>query len=314
MKLRSVLGSVAFAGALAISPGVAAAQPRPIAPPRSPAPPPVAPKSGMQAALIDLTGNWVSVIDEDWRFRMMTPPKGDYLEVPLNAAARRIADQFNPALYGGAHYQLSAIIDCRAYGVAGLMHMPMRLQIGWASPNELKIQTDWGEQTRLLHFIPGHPSEDTPYEDLQQTVVMDDAAANSGKTASMQGYSTAAWEQPYQIGSLAHQRGPVNGRLRAFALYRSHINDAQPGGSLLVVTTGLKPGWLRRNGVPYGSHARVVEHYLTFQDPTGRKWFDVTTEVIDPEYLTAAFRTTSNFQQEPDSSQWAPHPCRQVAE
>ncbi len=36
-------------------------------------------------ALIDLTGYWVSIVNEDWRWRMMTPAKGDYASVPLNA-------------------------------------------------------------------------------------------------------------------------------------------------------------------------------------------------------------------------------------
>src|SRR5204863_3856411 len=118
---------------------------------------PAPPQTGQQAALSDLTGYWVSVVDEDWRFRMMTPPKGDYAQVPLNAAARKIADQFDPAQYGGEKYQTSGIVDCRAYGAAGLMHMPTRLHITWVSPDVLKIETDWGGQTRLLHFTPGKP-------------------------------------------------------------------------------------------------------------------------------------------------------------
>lgn len=299
MNLRAVLGPTALAALLLIHQSDGVAQPRLTAQSEG------SPSTGMQAALVDLTGNWVSIVDEDWRFRMMTPPKGDYLEVPLNAAARRIADQFNPALYGGAHYQLSGIIDCRAYGAAGLMHMPMRLQISWASANELRIQTDWGEQMRLLHFIPGHP-----YEDMQQPLSMAETPAVGGNSASMQGYSVAVWEQPYQEGALAYQRGPVR---QGFTLYRSHIIDPQPGGTLLVVTTKLEPGWLRRNGVPYSMRTRLIEHYMGFQDPTGQKWFDVTSEVIDPEYLTTPFITTSDFRQEADGSKWAPHPCKQVA-
>jgi hypothetical protein len=30
------------------------------------------------SAPIDLTGYWVAVVNEDWRYRMITPPKGDY--------------------------------------------------------------------------------------------------------------------------------------------------------------------------------------------------------------------------------------------
>jgi hypothetical protein len=81
-----------------------------------------------------------------------------------------------------------------------------------------------------------------------------------------------------------------------------------------VVTTDLTPGWLRRNGVPYSSRTRVVEHYQTFQDPTGKEWINVTTEVIDPEYLNTPFLTTADFQKEPDGSKWAPHPCKKVAD
>src|SRR5207249_3309873 len=133
-RLRLMLGSAALAAALAIVAGPLGAQGR-----GQGAAPPAQPQSAQQAALIDLPGYWVSVVDEDWRFRMMTPPKGDYAQVPLNAAARKIADQFNPELYGGPRYQTSQIIDCRAYGAAGLMHMPSRLHITWDSPNVLKI-------------------------------------------------------------------------------------------------------------------------------------------------------------------------------
>jgi hypothetical protein len=57
----------------------------------------------------------------------------------------------------------------------------------------------------------------------------------------------------------------------------------------------------------------MVEHYQTFEDPTGTQWFDVTTEVIDEEYLNAPDFTSADFMQEPDGSKWAPHPCKQVA-
>src|SRR5437879_4348825 len=49
------------------------------------------------AAPIDITGYWVALVTEDWRYRMMTPAKGDYPNVPLNAAGRRIADAWDPA-------------------------------------------------------------------------------------------------------------------------------------------------------------------------------------------------------------------------
>ena len=204
MKLRAILGSTALAGALAIVPGGLAAQGR------GQGAPAAQPQTGQQAALIDLTGYWVSVIDEDWRFRMITPPKGDYAQVPLNAAARKVADTFNPELYGGAKYQTSQIIDCRAYGGAGLMHMPMRLHITWDSPDVLKIETDWGVQTRLLHFTPGEP-----FGDLDQQLRNGKLGGSHGP-ASLQGHSVAVWEQPLRFNAelLSTQRACARGRTR----------------------------------------------------------------------------------------------------
>ena len=58
------------------------------------APPPRSPKAG---APIDLTGYWVSIVTEDWRWRMVTPPKGDSASVPMTQAAQQIVDAWDPA-------------------------------------------------------------------------------------------------------------------------------------------------------------------------------------------------------------------------
>lgn len=296
MNRRAMFGSAALAAMLLFGQGARAAQSA------GPGSSSKEAQTAEQAALFDLTGNWVSVIDEDWHVRMMTPAKGDYLEVPLNAAARKVAAEFNPALYGGANYQWSAIIDCRAYGAAALMHMPTRLRISWASPQTLKLESDWGGQTRLLHFIPGEP-----YGGVQQAVAMGQAGGANEAAASLQGYSVAVWQQPYSENAPAYQA-----EVRAAAGAPGGAMPIPPGGALVVVTGELAPGWLRRNGVPYSSRTRITEYYHTFQDPGGTDWFDVTTEIVDPEYLTRPFFTSSDFQRESDGSKWAPHPCKQV--
>src|SRR6059036_1307298 len=102
------------------------------------------PRSPQASAPIDLTGNWVSVVTEDWRFRMVTPPKGDYASVPINPEGRKVADTWDPAkdeASGNA---------CKAYGAAAIMRVPGRLHISWQDDNTLKIETDAGQQTRLL--------------------------------------------------------------------------------------------------------------------------------------------------------------------
>src|SRR5688572_5118693 len=125
--------------------------------------PPAPPPSPWGAAPIDMTGYWVSVVNEDWRWRMVTPPKGDYASVPINDAARKVADTWDVSKDG----------SCQAYGVGGLSRIPGRLHITWESDNVLKIDTDAGTQTRRLMFTKSAPG-----------------------ARSLQGHSIAEWERP----------------------------------------------------------------------------------------------------------------------
>jgi hypothetical protein len=121
------------------------------------------PKSPRESAAIDLTGQWVSIVNEDWRWRMVTPPKGDYTSVqPLNAAGRAVADRWEASEDG----------SCRAYGAAGLMRMPTRLRIDWEGDDVIMVRTDAGEQVRRFEFNP--KIEGAP---------------------SLQGHSVASWQR-----------------------------------------------------------------------------------------------------------------------
>jgi len=119
-------------------------------------PPPEPPGTPKQKQRLDITGNWVSVIHEDWRFRMITPPKGDTVDVPLNPAGKKIADAWDVAK------DEAAADKCKAYGAPNLMRVPSRFRISWADDATLKIESDAGQQTRLLHFeapkVPPAPS------------------------------------------------------------------------------------------------------------------------------------------------------------
>lgn len=108
--------------------------------------PPGPPPAAKVAAPIDLTGYWVSVIEEDWRFRMVPPAKGDYQSVPINAEGRKVADAWDPAKDEAAGDQ------CKYYGVGAIMRIPGNIHITWQDDNTLKVETDAGTQTRLLHF------------------------------------------------------------------------------------------------------------------------------------------------------------------
>jgi hypothetical protein len=98
------------------------------------------------AAPIDLTGYWVSLITEDWRYRMVTPAKGDYLSVPMTLEARKVADSWDPAKEEAAGNQ------CKGYGAPAIMRLPGRLHITWQDDHTLRADTDAGTQTRLFHF------------------------------------------------------------------------------------------------------------------------------------------------------------------
>jgi hypothetical protein len=197
---------------------------------------------------------------------MITAPRGDFPGVPLNPAGLAAAMAWDPATDG----------SCKAFGAAGLMRMPTRVRISWADDATLKIETDNGQQTRLLHFGPHR------------------AAA-----ATLQGDSTAEWQRTLPPGN-------------PFGINIGGGGPPLPGGSLKVVTTRLSGGWLRRNGVPYSARAIVTEYFDRFPVTDGSEWFSVTTQVVDPDYLLGRFVTSSHFRREPDDSKWAPKPCKPI--
>jgi hypothetical protein len=115
-----------------------------------------APASAQAAAPVDLTGYWVSIVTEDWRYRMVTPVKGDYPSIPLNPEGRRVADSWDPAKDEAAGNQ------CKSFGAGNVMRVPERLRITWENENTLKVDTDAGQQTRLFHFGRTQPAGGEP--------------------------------------------------------------------------------------------------------------------------------------------------------
>jgi hypothetical protein len=214
------------------------------------------PAAARDAAAVDLTGYWVSVITEDWKFRMVTPNKGVFDSLTLNAEGRRIGNAWDPAKDEAAGEQ------CRAYGAANIMRVPGRVHVTWQDANTLKIETDSGTQTRLFHFgAPPAPAE-----------------------PSWQGLSIAQWE-------LAAGRG------------------AGRNGNLKVITTNLRPGYVRKNGAPYSDKTIVTEYYDVNAMPNNDQFMTVTTKVEDPVYFTRQYVTTTDFKKLPNAAGWNPTPC-----
>jgi hypothetical protein len=240
---------LAACASLTVPPGLPAATPKASAP-------------------IDLTGYWVSVVTEDWRWRMVTPSKGDYASIPINLAAEKSADAWDPAKDEATGEQ------CRSYGAPAIMRVPGRIHITWRDDRTLQVETDAGQQIRLFHF--------------------DDWKAPAGPP-TWQGDSVAEWETP-RPGTAAGTNGPKFGDLK-------------------VVTTHLRPGYLRKNGVPYSGQIILTEYwdisterYLTGTHKN-EQWLTITTVVHDPVYLQQEWITSLNFKKEPDGSKWDPQPC-----
>jgi hypothetical protein len=227
--------------------------------------PPQAP-SPRAAAPIDLTGYWESFVTEDWRWRMVAPPKGSYHSVPLNADARKVADAWDPAADEASGSQ------CKSYGAAAVMRVPGRLRVTWENEATLKVETEAGSQTRLLRF---------------------GASAPPGGVPTWQGYTVAAWQVPQVLPSMGGGRG---GRVPM-------------GTTLKTVTTRLRPGYLRKNGVPYSENTVVTEYYNVLSEPDGDTWLVVTSVVNDPRFLTQPFVTSSHFKKLSDSPSWSPGTC-----
>src|SRR5262249_13667605 len=149
-------------------------------------------------------------VTEDWRFRMVTPPKGDYPGAQLSPAGDAIAKAWDPAKDEAEGNQ------CKSYGAAAIMRVPGRLRISWADDQTLQVETDSGRQTRLFHC----GRVDDPAE------------------ATWQGVSRAEW------------------------LNQGGRRGAPPtNGSLKVVTTHMKEGYLRKNGVPYSASTVLTEYF-----------------------------------------------------
>jgi len=248
-------------------------------------------QSAQQAAPVDLTGYWVSVVTEDWRWRMATPPKGDYQSLPLNQAARKVADAWD------LEKDNAAGLQCKAYGAGNIMRQPGRLHITWQDENTLKVEMDAGTQTRVFHFGP--------------------AAVPAGEK-TWQGVSKAEWERPGRNAvadarvSESREAGlPPGGGGAGLRGAPPRSATMFEGGSLNVRTTNFREGYLRNNGVPYSDNATLVEHFDRLPPhPNGDIWLVVSSILEDPTYLNGPLYLSTQFKKEPDGAKWNPTPCR----
>jgi hypothetical protein len=250
-SLLTVMAVLSLGGIVATT--AEAAAPAPVRTPR-------------EAAPFDLTGYWTAVVSEDWRWRMVTPPKGDFASLPLNEEGVKVGNEWDPAKDAAAGAQ------CKAFGAGGIMRMPTRLHITWQDDLTLKVETDHGQQTRLLRFAAPRPAPAAGPGGAPALPPLAPAAVSGAP--SLQGNTVARW----------------------------NVN------TLEGATNNLVAGYLRRNGAPYSENAIVFEYWNQHTD-FGDTWLTITTVVRDPKYLRQDLITSSSFKKLPDGSKWTPLPC-----
>jgi hypothetical protein len=276
-----------FAAAVSAGAAPVAAQVAQAAPP-----PPVAQQPARTGAPVDLSGTWASVVTEDWQWRFVTPIVGDYTGVPLNAVGDKLARSWNPDA------DVKAGEQCKGFGAAAITRLPTRLQISWQDENTLKLDFDLGTQSRLVYF---------------------DRSKQPGER-SLQGHAVGEWiDLPPPArggGGRGGGNAPAAGRAgtppagagRGGGVRAGGAPAARSGG-LKIVTTNLRPQYLRQNGVPISGKAVVTDYLDVVPAPDGSQWLVVKTMVDDPTYLSGWYIVSSQFKKEANASKWNPTSC-----
>lgn len=141
---------------------------------------------------------------------------------------------------------------------------PGRFRISWQDDTTLRIEADTGTQTRLLHFAGTPPTGER----------------------QLQGFSQAKWQSP-------------PGGRGAFGIGVTRVGNQS--NTLEVATTRIRPGYLRKNGIPFSEDARLTEYFDVVRELSGQEWLVITSIVEDPKYLNEPWVTNINLKKETES-------------
>ncbi len=233
--------------------------------------PPQPPRSGKAAAPVDFTGYWVSVISEDWRWRMVTPIKGDFASVPLNAEGQRVGNHVGPGQRRSRGAGLQELRSCRADARSR------------ARPYHLGGRQHSEARGRFRHADP-------PISLHRQ-----DAREPGGKLAGVLRCELGAraarvWKSPTRFRFSQPEAAPKDGLWKWSRLICRRVICARTA---------------RLTAPP----RRLEEYFDYHKEPNGDEWFTVTTIVNDPVYLSGPFITSSDFKKQRDAAGWDPSPC-----
>ena len=234
----------------------------------------------------DLTGQWVAQVTEDWRWRMITPPKGDYASVPLNAAGpaggRRL----------GSRDGRAAGEACRAFGAGGIMRLA-------DAPARSRGRTTTRSRSRRTRASRPDCSISSARRRPKRRRAGRAAPSPNGWAARRRPVLRSRGADARSSDGRARVRprpgAPPPALAAAAARGAARPASAPPAGAFKVTTTDLKPGYLRKNGVPYSGQAVVTEYYDRCS-MFGNDYLQVVTVVTDPTYLHDAVRRQQSVQ------------------
>ena len=206
-------------------------------------------------AQVDLAGEWQVLYYEDAQERIPGPDLGDYLGLPINAAARAKAKAWDASLLRLPEWQ------CRPHPADYSSRGPANLRLSKEVDTATQQVIAW--HTHIAWMAP------------ERTIWMDGRPHPPDYAAhTWQGFSTGKWE----------------------------------GNQLTVYTTHLKPGYIRRNGVPRSEKATMVEHWMRHGDV-----LTLTQVITDPVYLSEPLVRTTNWIAD-SVQEITRYPCENVVE
>jgi hypothetical protein len=218
-----------------------------------------APQTAKAAAPIDLSGYWVSVVTEDWRYRMVTPAKGDYQGVPMTPEARKIADAWDP------DKEQASAESCKSYGAPAILRVPGRLHITWQDDQTLRMDTDAGKQTRVFHFGAWKPAAAAPHTIQGDSVAEWEGGGRGATDGSMKVATTNL-----KAGFLRKNGVPYSDNATLTEYYE--VITEPDGAPLLVVTiVTTDPAYLRQPFV-------ITSQFK--KEPSDAKWSPTACSAI----------------------------------
>jgi hypothetical protein len=219
-----------------------------------------APRTPRAAAPIDLTGYWVSVVTEDWRYRMVLPRKGDYEGVPMTPAAKTIADQWDPEKEAASGDQ------CKAYGAPAILRVPARLHITWQDDQTLKMDVDAGQQTRLFHFGNWKATEGAPHTIQGDSLAVWEPGGRGGTDGSMKVETTNL-----KAGFLRKNGVPYSENAQVQEYFEI---VTEPNGTplLLVTISTTDPTYLRQPFVISSQYKKEADGSKWHPAPCSATW------------------------------------------